>query len=155
MLKTGISIRKVQLILRVLGSDGKMISDLPLETFGTDWQEVKFSVPNIKTDEQASLEITATGTGTIYMDYLSIMRSDLRKNGMMRPDLVQSLKDLKPSFIRWPGGSFASIYKWKDGIGRRCRANSIQIQYGEDIQIIMVLVPMSLWSFVGNRIPIR
>lgn len=23
-----------------------------------------------------------------------------------------------PSFIRWPGGSFASTYKWKEGIGR-------------------------------------
>jgi len=50
----------VQLTIKVLGSDGKMIADLPLETSGTDWQEVKFSFPNIKTDEQASLEITAT-----------------------------------------------------------------------------------------------
>jgi len=30
---------------------------------------------------------------------------------------VQALRDLKPPFIRWPGGSFASIYRWKDGIG--------------------------------------
>lgn len=125
----------VQLTLRVLGSDGKMIADLPLETSGTDWQEVKFSFTNIKTDEQASLEITANGTGTIYMDYLSIMRADLRKNGMMRPDLVQSLKDLKPPFIRWPGGSFASIYKWKDGIGpqvsRKFHPNTIWGGYSD------------------------
>jgi alpha-N-arabinofuranosidase len=36
---------------------------------------------------------------------------------MLRPDLLQALRDLAPPFIRWPGGSFASTYKWKDGIG--------------------------------------
>ena len=30
---------------------------------------------------------------------------------------MQALRDLAPPFIRWPGGSFASTYKWKDGIG--------------------------------------
>ena len=36
---------------------------------------------------------------------------------MLRPDLFDALRDLKPAFIRWPGGSFASTYLWKDGIG--------------------------------------
>jgi alpha-L-arabinofuranosidase len=27
------------------------------------------------------------------------------------------LRDLAPPFIRWPGGSFASTYKWKNGVG--------------------------------------
>ena len=46
-----------------------------------------------------------------------MMRADLRTNGMLRPDLFAALRDLKPAFIRWPGGSFASTYLWKDGIG--------------------------------------
>ena len=45
------------------------------------------------------------------------MRADLYMTGRMRPDLVKALDDLKAPFIRWPGGSFASDYKWKDGIG--------------------------------------
>jgi alpha-N-arabinofuranosidase len=45
------------------------------------------------------------------------MRADVRRDGMLRPDLLQALRDLAPPFIRWPGGSFASTYKWKDGIG--------------------------------------
>ena len=40
-----------------------------------------------------------------------------RRDGMLRPDLLQAVRDLAPPFIRWPGGSFASTYKWKDGIG--------------------------------------
>ena len=45
------------------------------------------------------------------------MTADTRANGKFRPDLLESLKGLKPPFIRWPGGSFASTYKWQDGIG--------------------------------------
>jgi alpha-N-arabinofuranosidase len=41
----------------------------------------------------------------------------VRKSGMLRPDLLASLRGLAPTFIRWPGGSFASTYKWQDGIG--------------------------------------
>ncbi len=42
-----------------------------------------------------------------------------------RPDLLQALKDLSPSFIRFPGGCLAhgfglkNIYHWKDTIGPR------------------------------------
>jgi alpha-N-arabinofuranosidase len=36
---------------------------------------------------------------------------------MLRPDLLEALRGLAPAFIRWPGGSFASTYKWQDGIG--------------------------------------
>jgi alpha-N-arabinofuranosidase len=51
------------------------------------------------------------------VDFVSLMRADVRKNGMLRPDLLESLRGLSPAFIRWPGGSFASTYKWQDGIG--------------------------------------
>jgi alpha-N-arabinofuranosidase len=69
-------------------------------------------------DTQATLEIVATGRGTLLVDFVSMMRADVRRDGMLRPDLLQALRDLHPSFIRWPGGSFASTYKWKEGIGR-------------------------------------
>ena len=62
------------------------------------------------------MEIEARGTGTLLVDFISMMLADLRKTGMMRPDLVEALDGLKAPFIRWPGGSFASIYLWKDGI---------------------------------------
>lgn len=125
----------VQLKIKVLGSDGKIIAELPLVTSGSAWQEVAYSFANLKTDKQALIEIIATGTGTVYLDFISMMRADLRKSGKMRPDLVQSLKNLKPVFIRWPGGSFASIYKWKDGIGtqvsRKFHPNTIWGGYSD------------------------
>jgi alpha-N-arabinofuranosidase len=70
-----------------------------------------------KTDTQSLLEIEAIGTATLFLDFISLMREDLRKKGMIRPDLFDAIDNLKAPFIRWPGGSFASTYKWKDGIG--------------------------------------
>jgi len=34
-----------------------------------------------------------------------------------RKDVVEAMKQLKLSIVRWPGGCFASGYHWKDGVG--------------------------------------
>ncbi len=107
----------VQVSFLVKDSNGDPIAEVPLETSGSEWQEVRYSFSSPKTDKQALVEIIANGDGAVLLDYISLMQVDIRENGMLRPDLVQALRDLKPPFIRWPGGSFASIYKWKDGIG--------------------------------------
>ena len=107
----------VQVTFRAKFSDGRTVAEVPLQTIGSEWQEVGFSFPCLENDSQSIIEIEALGTGSILVDFVSMMRADVRKNGMFRPDLFKALKDLKPSFIRWPGGSFASTYLWKDGIG--------------------------------------
>ena len=107
----------LQVSLRVTSSTGTLLGEAPLRTSGTNWQEVAYSFTSPKTDAQASFEIAASGTGAALVDFISLMRADARKNGLLRPDLVKAIADLKPPFIRWPGGSFASTYLWKDGIG--------------------------------------
>ncbi|MEJ2004851.1 MAG: carbohydrate binding domain-containing protein, partial [Cyclobacteriaceae bacterium] len=99
----------------IMDAPGNLISEIPLVTSGTDWQELSFSFNSSVTDTSATLEISTNGT--IFLDFISLMRADVRVNGKLRPDLLQALDDLKPPFLRWPGGSFASTYKWKDGIG--------------------------------------
>src|SRR4051794_3582485 len=107
-----------QLALRVLSSKGDQIASMPLTLPGSGWQELPYSFTSPVRDTQASVEIAATGKGTLLLDFISMMRAEARHDGMLRPDLLQALRDLHPSFIRWPGGSFASTYKWKEGIGR-------------------------------------
>ncbi len=34
-----------------------------------------------------------------------------------RKDVIEAVKELKISVVRWPGGCFASGYHWKDGVG--------------------------------------
>jgi alpha-N-arabinofuranosidase len=103
--------------LRVLAADGNVLADLPLRTRGSAWQEVPFSFASPRSDRDAAVEIAAAGRGAVLVDFVSMMRADVRRSGMLRPDLLAALRGLAPAFIRWPGGSFASTYKWQDGIG--------------------------------------
>jgi alpha-N-arabinofuranosidase len=107
----------VSISLHIADTTGNEIAKVALPYSGIAWQEIKFSFAPSKTDTMAVLEITATGTGSVLLDFISLMTADSRANGKFRPDLLESLKELRPPFIRWPGGSFASTYKWQDGIG--------------------------------------
>jgi len=102
---------------RVLASDGMVLAERPLPARGSAWAEVPFAFTSARTDRDATIEIAAAGRGAALVDFVSLMRADVRKSGMLRPDLMTSLRGLAPTFIRWPGGSFASTYKWQDGIG--------------------------------------
>jgi alpha-L-arabinofuranosidase len=107
-----------QLTLRVQTSHGGPIASIPLTLTGSGWQEIPYSFTSPVRDTQATVEIAAAGSGALLLDFISMMRADVRRDGMLRPDLLHALRRLAPSFIRWPGGSFASTYKWKEGIGR-------------------------------------
>jgi alpha-N-arabinofuranosidase len=106
-----------RLNLLVQSSKREPIASVPLAFTGSEWQEVPFAFTSPVRDTQASIEIAATGKGAMLLDFISMMRADARRDGMLRPDLLEALRCLRPSFIRWPGGSFASTYKWKEGIG--------------------------------------
>ena len=125
----------LQLSLRVRDSAGRELARLPLQTNGPGWQEAGFKFVSSGTDPQASVEIIGAGTGATLVDFVSLMRADARARGKLRPDLLASLQGLQPPFIRWPGGSFASIYKWKDGIGpavsRKMNPNTIWGGYSD------------------------
>lgn len=108
-------------VLRVRDAAGRLLAELPLAAGRPGWQEAGFRFTSPVTDRQAVIEIAASGTGAGLVDFVSLMRADARAGGKMRPDLLASLQGLKPPFIRWPGGSYASIYKWKDGIGPAVR----------------------------------
>lgn len=39
--------------------------------------------------------------------------------GGIRKALVEHMRRIKPSVVRWPGGCFADSYNWRDGVGPR------------------------------------
>ncbi len=86
-------------------------------------------------DTQAVVEIVATATGQLLRRFLL---DDARRRPPQRHAAARSARGsarLAPPFIRWPGGSYASVYKWKDGIGprvaRRYNPNAIWGDYSD------------------------
>ena len=106
---------KATVILKFISNQNKLVSLVKKEVKRGNWQEIFFSFTSDVTDENCRLEISVSGN--VLFDFISLMDKNDRESGMVRQDLFQSFQDLKPPFIRWPGGSFASIYQWKDGIG--------------------------------------
>ena len=45
--------------------------------------------------------------------------SRIPNQGGIRQALIEHMRRIKPSVVRWPGGCFADSYNWRDGIGPR------------------------------------
>ncbi len=75
-----------------------------------------------KEDVQRGLFVVRQGQGTVDYGYISMMPKDAVA-GIFRKDLFELLKDLKPGFLRFPGGcivegaTLANRYQWKDTVG--------------------------------------
>lgn len=58
--------------------------------------------------------------GGVFYDGLWVGEdSDIPNTDGFRLEIIEKLKQLAPPVIRWPGGCFAEIYDWRDGIGPR------------------------------------
>jgi len=90
-------------------------------SLATTWTKYSFTLTATRTLSAARLAITTQNTGTFYLTFVSLMPADATDG--FRPDLLQMLKDLKPSFVRFPGGCYvegnvlAEAWQWKGGIG--------------------------------------
>jgi alpha-N-arabinofuranosidase len=57
--------------------------------------------------------------GVIYDGIWVGENSSVPNIGGIRSALVEHMRRIKPSVVRWPGGCFADSYNWRDGIGPR------------------------------------
>lgn len=54
------------------------------------------------------------------------------ENGM-RGAVLDALREIAPPVVRWPGGCFADVYDWRDGIGpRENRPTRVTSRWGAD-----------------------
>ena len=58
--------------------------------------------------------------------------SPLADKDGLRSDVLATLRRLNYSNVRWPGGNFASQYRWRDGIGpKQERPSSYDLSWGQ------------------------
>ena len=106
---------------------GKSIAVPKRFTLTDEWQKYEVTFKSQYT-EDAVLSFILHGAGAVDFDMASLTPADAFgadwPNGGLRADLVQALKDLKPSFLRFPGGCVTegsyyrkNFYDWKDTVG--------------------------------------
>lgn len=112
--------------VELLDPQNKIIgaAELPLDPVGS-WSEAAVKFPVNQTTDKAKLNVWFTGEGTLDVDMLSLFPVDTwkgRRKGL-RKDMVQMLADMKPGFIRFPGGcivegrDLANRFQWKKTVG--------------------------------------
>lgn len=118
------------------GKDGKLLARL-VDKNGQELARTTVSVPSDKwttasavlvPDMDASnvmLELQPLSAGSLALDMISLFPQHTfkeRKNGL-RADLAQTIANIHPRFVRFPGGCVAhgdgleNIYRWKNTIG--------------------------------------
>jgi alpha-L-arabinofuranosidase len=104
---------------------GTIYAQNSVSGLATNWQHFTLSLVPNQTDPAAQLLLEIAQTGTVYIDFVSLFPAQTfksRSNGL-RPDLAAMLVNLKPSFVRFPGGSWvdgasiADAYHWEPTVG--------------------------------------
>jgi alpha-N-arabinofuranosidase len=115
-----------RVIAQLVDAKGETIANTAISTANKDWQHYTKTFVANATEEKASLKITFEGEGPLDMDMISVFPTATwkgRENGL-RKDLVKLLADLKPGFLRFPGGciiegrTLAERYQWKNTLGQ-------------------------------------
>ncbi len=115
----------ITLRIELVSSKGIAIGGATIKPEGKEWKKYTASVKAGETDPKASLNIWFEGKGVVDIDMVSLFPGDTWKNqpNGLRADLVQLLVDMKPGFLRFPGGciveghDLSNRYQWKNTIG--------------------------------------
>jgi alpha-N-arabinofuranosidase len=115
----------VTMRIELVNSGGKVIGSASLAPDEKDWKKYLVDFTSSETEPKAKLNIWFEGKGSIDLDMISLFPDDTWKHrrGGLRADLVQLLADLKPGFLRFPGGcivegrELATRYQWKKTVG--------------------------------------
>src|SRR6185436_19373227 len=124
------SVNNIKIKIQILNYDGKVIGNGSIENFSKDpiaigWKKYSATITTSDTAQRGRLNLVFEGKGVIDLDMISLFPHDTWKNrpGGLRNDLVQKIADLKPGFVRFPGGcivegrELTNRYQWKKTIG--------------------------------------
>lgn len=103
---------------------GEVISQpVKVENLTSDWQKYELTLYADQDAAQGEFILYCTGgTGSVYLDVVSLIPENTYE-GKFRVDMVDMLKDMNPTFLRFPGGCYvegatmADAFRWKNTLG--------------------------------------
>ena len=118
----------VRLKVSLQDSAGKTFATTTVKVGHTAWKRQTAAIRPTslgKTQEDAVLVIEPLDAGTLHLDMVSLFPRHTFKNrpNGLRADLAQAIADIRPKFVRFPGGCVAhgdglhNMYLWKNTIG--------------------------------------
>ncbi|KAM3312201.1 hypothetical protein ACQJBY_032278 [Aegilops geniculata] len=119
------SLESVELTASLTCSDGlqNIAAAVIVDTNVSDWRKIEMQLLAKGTCRTSRLELTTSKRGVIWIDQVSLIPSDTYKGHGFRKELIHMLMDLKPRFLRFPGGTFVegkllrNAFRWRETIG--------------------------------------
>ncbi len=111
------------LTFKLTGADGRVLGDGALDGPTKQWKQLTTTVKPGSGDPKVRLTLQFNGKGTLDIDLVSLYPQKTFKNHGLRADMAEKLADLKPGFMRFPGGciveghTLENRYQWKTTIG--------------------------------------
>jgi len=120
------------------GKDPKLLAEAMLEVSEAHWQKCEAVLTPTADCKKAALQILVLTVGDLDIDMVSLMPEDTYKGHGLRKDLAQTLADLQPKFMRFPGGcvvhgggdGFWNTYRWKTTIGPKETRRQLKNTWG-------------------------
>lgn len=114
-----------KVLVKLLDQDGHTIASSSINVSSKEWKKQSTLLTANADVRAGAIALVPQTAGTYELDMISLFPQNTfhgHKNGL-RADLAQTLADLHPRFVRFPGGCVAhgdgvdNIYDWKGSIG--------------------------------------
>ncbi|TAL02110.1 MAG: DUF1080 domain-containing protein, partial [Verrucomicrobia bacterium] len=108
---------------KLLGASGQELASGEVKEISGGWKYYSLDLVAADSDPKAKLQLSFSGSGTLFLDMVSLLPKKSWKNHGLRSDLAESIDALKPAFMRFPGGCWVEgdtmdkMYQWKKTIG--------------------------------------
>ena len=120
------------------GKDPKLLAEATLEVGDQSWKKYACVLTPAEESQKAVLQILVLNQGVMDVDMVSLMPEDTYKGHGLRKDLAQTLADLNPKFLRFPGGcvvhgggdGFWNTYRWKTTVGPKEQRRALKNTWG-------------------------
>ncbi|MFO1514648.1 MAG: hypothetical protein U1F83_17350 [Verrucomicrobiota bacterium] len=111
--------------IELVNGTGQVLASAKIDAVTPEWKKHSATLRVMGTEPKARLKVLLQGKGKVDFDMVSLFPQKTWKNrpGGLRADMVQLLADLKPGFLRFPGGCIVegnvltNRYQWKTTIG--------------------------------------
>ena len=117
--------RPMPIVVRLEDAKGESLGELKYDVVGREWKRFAGTITPSRSEAKARIVVLGKAKGGVAFDEISVLPVHTfhdRPNGL-RADLAQAIAELKPKFVRFPGGCLAhgdgldNVYRWKDTIG--------------------------------------
>ena len=108
------SVSDLPVTVTLLGDGGAVCDRREITVRPDGYREYEMSLRAPVGASNGRLEITFDTEGTLVLGAVSLLPANHFRG--MRRDVINAMKELGITILRWPGGNFAGDYNWKDGL---------------------------------------